>query len=304
VKVPVAILAVALAFVKLPSFVGSGKRTRRSIDAPGTLILIFALGTYALAMTTEKGQVGSINVMLLLASAAGFVFFVLAARRSESPLVELSMFREPGLAAGLVTSALVSTVLMAMLIVGPFYLIGSLHLEVSSVGMVMAVGPVTVALSGIPIGRIVDRVGAAYFAVAGLTAIGSGTALLAALGSSLGLAGYLSATVILTIGYAAFQTANNTGVMRIAGADRKGAVSGMLNLSRNLGLITGSSLMGAVFAYASGSNLARDPGPAAVSYGMRFTFAFATLLIAAAVAIAVRAYRTGGAVLSRVPAGT
>lgn len=304
VKLPVAMLAVALALVKLPSLERSRDRVSRSIDVPGTLILVFALSTYALAMTIGKGRVGSINVVLLLASAAGFVFFVLASRRSDSPLVDLHLFREPGLAAGLATSALVSTVLMATLIVGPFYLIGSLHLEVSSVGMVMAVGPVTVALSGIPIGRIVDRLGAGQIAIAGLTAIGSGTALLATVGSGLSLAGYLSATVILTIGYAAFQTANNTGVMRIAGTDRKGAVSGMLNLSRNLGLITGSSLMGAVFAYASGSNLARNPGPAAISYGMRFTFAFATLLIAAAVAIAVRAYRTEGAALSRVPAST
>lgn len=304
VKVPVAILAVALALAKLPSLERSSNRAPRSIDVPGTLILVFALSTYALAMTTGKGQVGSINVVLLLASVAGFVFFVLAAKTSESPLVDLSLFREPGLAAGLVTSALVSTVLMATLIVGPFYLIGSLHLEVSSVGMVMAAGPATVALSGIPIGRIVDRIGAGYIAFAGLTAIGSGTALLAMGGTSLGLAGYLSATVILTLGYAAFQTANNTGVMRIAGADRKGVVSGMLNLSRNIGLITGSSLMGAVFAYASGSNLVRNPGPAAISYGMRFTFAFATLLIAGALAIAIKAYRTDGSALSRVPAST
>ena len=33
--------------------------------------------------------------------------------------------------------------------------------------------------------------------------------------------------------------------------DQRGGISGMLNLSRNLGLITGASVMGAVFALAS-----------------------------------------------------
>ena len=35
-------------------------------------------------------------------------------------------------------------------------------------------------------------------------------------------------------------------------ADQRGVTSGMLNLSRNLGLITGASVMGAVFSLAAG----------------------------------------------------
>jgi hypothetical protein len=38
-----------------------------------------------------------------------------------------------------------------------------------------------------------------------------------------------------------FQTANNTAVMTDVSPDQRGAISGMLNLSRNLGLITGTS---------------------------------------------------------------
>ena len=44
----------------------------------------------------------------------------------------------------------------------------------------------------------------------------------------------------MTAGYALFQTANNTAVMADVPPDRRGVVSGMLNLSRNLGLITGA----------------------------------------------------------------
>jgi preprotein translocase subunit SecG len=61
-------------------------------------------------------------------------------------------------------------------------------------------------------------------------------------------------------------------------------VSGMLSLSRYLGLLTGASGMGVVFAAASPS----ASSPRTVATGMRVTYAVATLLIAVALAIAVR----------------
>ena len=40
-------------------------------------------------------------------------------------------------------------------------------------------------------------------------------------------------------------------------SDRRGVISGMLNLSRNLGLITGASVMGAVFGRIAGTSAAK-----------------------------------------------
>jgi hypothetical protein len=58
-----------------------------------------------------------------------------------------------------------------------------------------------------------------------------------------------------------------------------GVISGMLNLSRNLGLITGASVMGAVFAVASATTDITTARPEAVATGMRITFAVAAALI-------------------------
>jgi hypothetical protein len=69
--------------------------------------------------------------------------------------------------------------------------------------------------------------------------------------------------------------------------DQKGVVAGMLNLSRNLGLITGASVMGAVFALASATVDITTARPEAVATGTRITFAVAAMLIVVALAIAV-----------------
>jgi hypothetical protein len=63
-------------------------------------------------------------------------------------------------------------------------------------------------------------------------------------------------------------------------------ISGLLNLSRNLGLITGASVMGAVFALGAAATYMMIARPAAVAAGMQLTFAVATVLIVVALAIA------------------
>ena len=62
-------------------------------------------------------------------------------------------------------------------------------------------------------------------------------------------------------------------------ANRGGVISGLLNLSRNLGLITGASLMGAIFSFASGTIDFTKVRPEAIAAGMRSTFTVAAALI-------------------------
>ena len=61
----------------------------------------------------------------------------------------------------------------------------------------------------------------------------------------------------------------------------------MLNLSSNLGLITGASVMGAVFALASGAGDFTAARPAGVAMGMRVTFGVAAALVVVALVIAL-----------------
>jgi MFS family permease len=150
----------------------------------------------------------------------------------------------------------------------------------------MSAGPLVVALTGVPAGRIADRFGAQRTAIVGLVGMTAGCFLLAMMPATFGIPGYVAPIVVVTLGYALFQTANNTAVMAHIRPDRRGVVSGMLNLSRNLGLITGASVMGAVFALASTTADVTTASPEAIAAGMRVTFAVAGALIVLALAIA------------------
>jgi EmrB/QacA subfamily drug resistance transporter len=282
VNLPIGLLSLLLAFRNLPRD-REGQQGAR-FDTVGTVLLAVGLGTYALALTLGHGAFRLLNGVLLTTSATAIAAFVRSQRRGSSPLLRLELLREPGLREGLVLSGLVSTILMTTLVVGPFYLARSLAFDPATVGVILSIGPAVVAVSGIPAGRLADRIGAARLAPIGLAVIGAGALLLAVLPRSFGVTGYVLAIVVITAGYAAFQTSNNSSVLAGVDSERRGVVSGMLNLARNLGLVTGASAMGALFAWASGGAVL-SASPDAVSTGMRITFAVAAALVAAGLMI-------------------
>jgi len=287
INLPLGILNFLLARRFLPVDRPEPTANRTGFDHAGTLLLALTLAAYALALTIGRGQLGPLNLALLLGAVFGAGLFVLIEARAASPLLRLAMFRELGLSASLAMSALVATVMMATLVVGPFYLSRALGLQAALVGLVLSIGPLVAALTGVPAGRIVDRFGAPRVTFVGLVGMAGASFILSLLPARFGLAGFIAPIVVLTAGYALFQAANNTAIMTAIRPEQRGVVSGLLSLSRNLGLITGASFMGAVFAFASATTDLTTARPENVATGMRATFAVAAALIVIALALAV-----------------
>lgn len=265
INLPLGLLALVLAWRCLP--VDKPRQQRLGFDIPGTLLLALTLAAYALGMTRHPA--------LLAAAAAGLAVFIGIESRVASPLLQLSRFRDPALSASLAMNALVSAVMMATLVVGPFHLSGALGLGAAAVGALMSIGPVVSAVSGVPAGRLVDRFGAPRMSRMGLAVMALGCVLIAVLPVSLGAIAYVGPLAIVTPGYALFQAANNTAVMADVPAEQRGVISGLLTLSRNLGLITGASAMAAVFAWG----------------GLSLSFAVATGLVGLAFVLGRRSAR-------------
>jgi hypothetical protein len=115
----------------------------------------------------------------------------------------------------------------------------------------------------------------------GLGGVALGSGLMAVLPGMLGVSGYVASLALITLSYALFQAATNTAVMNGTATDQRGVTSALLALARNLGLVTGASAMGALYALgASGAEvLGQAAGGAA---GLRLTFTVAAALAAVA----------------------
>lgn len=191
----------------------------------------------------------------------------------------------PRLWPNLLANLLVAMVMMATLVVGPFYLRLSLGLTDAAMGLALAVGPALSILSGVPAGRLVDRHGAGPAAWGGLILLAMGAGLLALLPPEFGLCGYVAALLVLTPGYQLFLAANTTATLANVPPVRRGTASGLLGLSRNLGLMAGAAVLGALFAHAAGLAAPGAASPDLVTAGMRTTFLVAAGLMLAAAMI-------------------
>ena len=288
VKVPFGLLALLLAWRALPSGPAVDTVEKNRFDIMGTVLLATALATYVLATTHGRGHLDGANVALLAMAILSAGWFIRSQARTASPLIPLPLLGDRLLVSGLATSALVATVMMATLLVGPFYLSIALGLPTAWVGLAMAAGPAVAALAGVPAGRLADRFGAGAIRLAGLSIMALGCMTLALLSPALGTGGYVGTIMMTTLGYALFQTANNAAVMAGIPAQRRGVTAGLLNLSRNLGFLTGASVLGAVFAATLPTGGITEATAQTVTNGLNLTFAVASALILLALVIALR----------------
>ena len=192
----------------------------------------------------------------------------------------LAPLADPSVASGLAMTLVVAVVMMSTLVVGPFYLSHGLNLTTAAVGLAMSAGPIVSALAGMPAGRLVDRLGTRRATLWGLVGMLGACMALVVVPARWGLAGYVLPLVVLTTHYALFQAANNTAVMIGIGPDRRGAVSGMLSLARNLGLVLGAAASGSLFALlAGGGHPPMRADAAAMGFHATFLVAAGLLLV-------------------------
>ncbi|ADB39780.1 MFS transporter [Spirosoma linguale] len=254
-------------------------KSRQPIDGLSVAALTLSITAYALSMTLGKKGVDWLNILLILVSLFSGGLFVYHQTRSNNPLLPVKTFKNRVVSRSLVANFVVSSIMMTTLVVGPFLLTIGLGLDEFNAGLVMSVGPVISILTGIPAGKLVDTQGPDRILKIGLLSLLMGTLALALLPAAWGLVGYLLGISLLTPGYQFFLAGNNTAVMSQASSHQEGMIAGILNLSRNLGLITGSSVMGALFSVSVAVQPIREAKHAELFFGVRITFGVGVLLL-------------------------
>ena len=286
INLPLGLIALGLAYRALPADAPRDGKT--SFDLVGSGLLAGTLVAYALSMTLGKASFGPKSIALLAIAFLAAALFAFTQSRVRSPLVRMKLFGDRAISAGFAMSALVTTVAMTTLVVGPFHLSKALGLTTATVGLVMTAGPVVAALAGVPAGRAVDRFGSRSVTLAGLSMMSIGCLALALCPLEFGVVGYVLPLVLTTAGFATFQAANNTAVVSTTPVSQRGVVSGLLTLSRNLGLITGASVMGAVFVRGTHATSVADASPFAVASGTHVAFGTAAAFVITALGLAVQ----------------
>ncbi|WP_444946187.1 MFS transporter [Microbulbifer sp. VTAC004] len=248
VKVPLGVIVYWLAQKYLPEDARyiALEQARHPRNILAAFCIFSAILFYTLSIKPLNDNYGIINILTFLLSAIGVLGLYLS--RGIDPGPALGGYV---LYTNLATNLLVAASVMSSLVVGPFYLTLALGLSFSQTGLVMSTGSFVVAVCSNIAGRLVDRFRSRSIVIIGLFFLVLGSLGMANLQQVYGVAGYLVCSIAMAIGYGIYLSSNNTFTMNGASRKVKGSISGLLNLSRNLGLLTGASLMSVVFAKTS-----------------------------------------------------
>lgn len=246
VNLPIGAFAVWATLRYVPR--SSGKDTGTPFDFPGAALMLLLMGTYALGMTLGQRQgFGQATTVGLLVTAAAFLAgFFFVERRTDAPMVDLSLFRNTLFSINLVMGWLVFIVVAAVFIV-PFYLELVKGYRPQTVGLLMMVIPVSMGVVSPLAGAMADRFGARGVSLFGLIVCVAGCLSVGSLDQGTGLPGIVLRLVPIGVGMGTFQSPNNSAIMGAVPRHRLGLASGLMTLSRTLGHTTGIPLAGTAF---------------------------------------------------------
>jgi len=253
---PAGLLGLLVGFVVLQEPPRAGPRVR--FDLPGAAL--FAMGVAALLLGLTLGATAGWRAPQVLAAFAVAAVllpaFVAVERRVAQPMIALALFRHPVFAAANAAKVCCYAAFMSAMFLVPFYLERALGLLPSQVGAALAPIPLALSVSALAMGALSDRVGPRPLCVAGLLGGAVGTALLARLHPAGGYPAVGISLLVLVFGLGTFIAPNDSAILGAAPRDQLGVASGILALTRSLGMILGLALAGTGLSARQAAHLA------------------------------------------------
>jgi EmrB/QacA subfamily drug resistance transporter len=278
INVPIGGVAILLALRSIPD--DRVTESGETFDFVGASL--FTLGLTALLIALNQGHSwgwGSPEIVALLVAALALLgVFTRVELRRASPMLDLSLFRSHVFSASTVSALLNYACVYALLFVLPFLLIQGRGLDAQHAGLVLTAQPVVMAIVAPFSGSMSDRAGTRWPAIIGMVVLAVGLLIVATLVAHGSLWAIAAGLAVVGLGIGTFVSPNNSALMGAAPRHRQGIASGVLATARNVGMVLGVGVAGAVFTTVVAH--VSTPSVALVA-GVR-----ASLLVAAGLALA------------------
>ncbi len=245
VNVPIGITAVFWGYRIIPQSVRKAGQRLDIWGATTAFVFLTSLLLYA-NRGDGWGWTAPASIVLLATALVSGVTFIWIEKRAAQPMLNLSLFANRVFAFANLSALLNFVATYAVVFLTPFYLSIVLGYDVLRIGLVMAASPVATLVVAPLSGALSDRIGTRPLAFCGMCLSAVGLILLSRLQASSNALDVAWRLAIAGAGAGLFGSPNNSAVMGSVPMVHLGIASGILAAMRNVGMVLGIAVAGAV----------------------------------------------------------
>lgn len=251
-RLPLALALLALATVGMDRSraVGTGRgSTLAALDLPGAVTFATGLAgvLFVIARAAAWGWTSPSTMVVTSTAVALLTGFVVIERGAASPLVDLSLFRNPAFAVANVLNALANGAMFTIWLLGPTLLVTLRGHGTISGGLILGVTALGTAAGALVAGRVTGRADTGRLSTLGLALEAAGLAATSRLGASTPTVVVVSAFAVVGAGVGLFQVPNLSYVMGSIPRAQQGVAGGMTQMVRTVGVLSGVAVASVAF---------------------------------------------------------
>jgi MFS family permease len=174
-------------------------------------------------------------------------------------MLDLSLFHSRSFSASISSAVLNYICVYSIIFLMPFFLIQGRGLTPSQAGLLLTAQPIIMAIVAPISGTLSDRIGARLPGMVGMGVLAIGLFLLSRLNQASPLPSVALALGVSGLGIGTFISPNSNSLMGSAPHHRQGIAAGLLATARNVGMVLGVGLSGAILTTILAQGEAGNP---------------------------------------------
>ncbi|HMM21368.1 MAG TPA: DHA2 family efflux MFS transporter permease subunit [Selenomonadales bacterium] len=232
--VPICLLSIIFALVIIPA---AHRRIAEKIDYWGAAFLITSVSALLVALNQgQKEGWDSLYILLLFYLAfSAFVLFVLVELRAESPIVDISLFRDMNFTLANVIGFLSFVAFYGGMFLLPFFLKSILNYSSTTAGLMLLPQTAFMVLFAPIGGRLADRFGSRLPAFAGIMMIAGSLYLLDTINPDYSGRDFFFRLALFGVGLGFTMSPLSNCAIASLPRDKVGVGSGVFNFAKNIG---------------------------------------------------------------------
>ncbi|MGH7811863.1 MAG: MFS transporter, partial [Candidatus Binatia bacterium] len=226
------------------------------VDIAGAayLLLTNICFIYALNRLPHQGARDPLVITFFVVAAVTLWLFIRTEQRAETPILSLALFQNRLFTAANLSLFFLTSTQSAISVLIPFYLQNLMGFTPTQMGWILIGGSAVIIVLAPVAGRLSDRFGSRLLCSVGAAILILGQHFIGSLTLQSTLFQMILPQVLIGLGWALFNSPNQSAIMSTVPRDKVGAASGMTLTTARIGGAMGIAISGAIMTYALGAN--------------------------------------------------